>query len=426
MILTTLLRTWLTRSFRPFIFRGRSAPQGGKQSLKLNYAAAENLGLYVHIPFCRTICGFCPYNKEIYSTQAAAAYKAALLAEIGLVGGVPSANGKKSVTSLYFGGGTPALMARDLSDIIQKLREYFVITGDIGIELHPDDVDTATLQTIKDAGVTMVSIGVQSFDADCLSMIGRTYNDFENKIALAKSFGFSVIDVDLIFAIPGQSEQTLKNDLAKALQSGATQISTYPFIDFTFADNAYKPLPSARKKRLLKSILAQSGSLGLTRTSVWTFALKGTQKYSSVTRDNFLGFGPGATTLLKDIFKVNTFSVSAYIQTVSEGTLPTALTLSFTPRQRAAYFLFWSAYGLKIREEDFKKATGRSLSDMFGLELALGGLLGLFKKTEEGYSLTQKASFLYHKIEQVYTTAYIDKMWNIARKVPFPQKIVLK
>jgi hypothetical protein len=135
---------------------------------------------------------------------------------------------------------------------------------------------------------------------------------------------------------------------------------------------------------------------------------------------------PNATTLLKDIFKVNTFSVSAYIQTVSEGTLPTALTLSFTPRQRAAYFLFWSAYGLKIREEDFKKATGRSLSDMFGLELALGGLLGLFKKTEEGYSLTQKASFLYHKIEQVYTTAYIDKMWNIARKVPFPQKIVLK
>ena len=108
----------------------------------------------------------------------------------------------KTVTSLYFGGGTPALMAEHLGEIINKLKDYFIITGGIGLELHPDDIDVETLERIKAAGVNMVSIGIQSFDAGCLDRIGRKSDDFQDKIRLVKSLGFSVVDVDLILPSP--------------------------------------------------------------------------------------------------------------------------------------------------------------------------------------------------------------------------------
>jgi coproporphyrinogen III oxidase-like Fe-S oxidoreductase len=417
MLFTSFLRIILTHSFKPFIFYGRARDS-------LEFETIENLGLYIHIPFCRSICNFCPYNKELYNIEKASCYKQALLSEIDIA--CKDLKVKKKVTSLYFGGGTPALMSADVKDIIVKLNDYFEITDGIGIELHPDDVNSENLSIIQSAGITMVSIGIQSFDRDCLAKIGREYNEFEEKIRLAKNFGFSVVDVDLIFAIPGQTKSKLYNDIKTAFHSGATQVSTYPFIDFTFANNEYEPLPKVEKKKLLKFLVSISRDLHLERTSVWTFAKKDTGKYSTVTRDNFLGFGVSATTLLTDTFKINTFSVDAYINTVSKRMLPTALTLEFTLRQRAAYFLFWSAYKLTIRTNDFKCAIGTSIEKVFGFELWLSRHFGLLEKIDGGYKLTEKASYLYHSIEQVYTTAYIDKMWNIARKEPFPQKICLK
>jgi len=417
MLLTSLLRIILTRSFKPFIFYGKSRDT-------LDFESVENLGLYIHIPFCRSVCSFCPYNKELYDKEKALRYRQALLSEIDIV--CKDLKVKKKVTSLYFGGGTPALMSADIKNIIVKLNDYFEITNGIGIELHPDDVNSENLSIIKSAGITMVSIGIQSFDRDCLAKIGREYNEFEEKIKLAKNFDFSVVDEDLIFAIPGQTELILYDDIKAAFCSGATQVSTYPFIDFTFANNAYQPLPKSRKKKLLKSLVTISKDLHLERTSVWTFAKKGTGKYSSVTRDNFLGFGPSATTLLKYTFKINTFSVDEYIKTVLNKNLPTALTLDFSLRQRATYFMFWSAYGLKLCVKDFQCVTGKSIEKMFEFELWLSRHFGLLEKVDGGYILTEKASYLYHSIEQVYTTAYIDKTWNIARKEPFPQKISLK
>src|SRR5659263_264051 len=124
MLLVSLLRILLTRSFKPFLFEG-------KFRNLLEYEAIQDLGLYVHIPFCLSLCGFCPYCKEIYDTGRAETYRKALLKEIDLV---CADKGKKSVNSLYFGGGTPALMIDHLNGIIGKLKEYFTIDGGIGVE----------------------------------------------------------------------------------------------------------------------------------------------------------------------------------------------------------------------------------------------------------------------------------------------------
>jgi oxygen-independent coproporphyrinogen-3 oxidase len=417
MLLASLLRVLLTRSFRPFSFEGSYQD-------RLDFENLDDLGLYVHIPFCRTLCGFCPYCKEIYDKQKADSYKAALLKEIELV--CINMNGKKQVTSLYFGGGTPALMIDDLQEIIERLRKYFTITGGIGVELHPGDITAETLQKLKSAGVTMVSIGIQSFNENCLQKLGRSSGSFTDKLQLVKRSCFDVVDVDLIFAIPGQTDEILASDIKTAFAHGATQVSTYPFIDFTFAGNKYKPMPEKVKRKMLKSLAAYCRKINIDRTSVWTFAKQGTKKYSSVTRDAFLGFGVSAATLLKHSFKINTFSIGSYIERVDAGSLPTSLTLHFTKRQRAVYYLFWSAYAMVIDKDKFESITGAPLNIMFGLEFFIAAKLGLIIKNGNSYELTDKAAYLYHYIEQVYTTAYIDKMWHVSRKQAFPEQIILK
>jgi len=232
--------------------------------------------------------------------------------------------------------------------------------------------------------------------------------------------------MDLIFAIPGQTDEKLAHDISTAFELGATQVSTYPFIDFTFANNKYKPLDAKTKKRMLGSLTGFCRSIGTERTSVWTFAKKGTGKYSSVTRSAFLGFGVSAATLLQSSFKINTFSIDGYVERITKGSLPTSLTLDFTKRQRAAYFLFWSAYAMRIDSSKFEEMIGLPLRKMVRFELFAAEKLGYLRKTGLDYELTDKGSYLYHDIEQVYTTAYIDKMWNVSRLQAFPSGIVLR
>jgi len=417
MLLPSILRMLLTRSFKPFIFRN-------KYSDHLAYQNLKNLGLYVHIPFCNTLCDFCPYFKVKYDETLVLEYINALLKEIDIV--CREQKEKKTVTSLYFGGGTPALILSFLQKIILKLEEYFLFKDGIGIELHPNDIRENTLTVLKDSGVNMISIGIQSFDNGCLDALGRKNDNFTEKLKLVTSYGFSVIDADLIFGIPNQTETGLLNDIALAFKHGATQVSTYPFIDFTFANNMYKPMPEKVKKKMLAAITEYATINNIERTSVWTFAKKGTKKYSSVTRDSFLGFGTSAATLLQNIFKINTFSITDYIQRVNENHLPTSLTLDFSKRQRACYFLFWACYSMRIDRAAFNEMLGEKLEKLFGLELLFCRIFGLLKKENNGYRLTDKGAYLYHKIEQAYTTAYIDKSWNISRLQPFPEKIILK
>lgn len=417
MLLTSLMRIILTRSFKPFVFDKRYTND-------LKFEALDDLGLYVHIPFCRSLCSFCPYCKELYNKQRADDYKIALLKEIELA--CKNLKGRKMATSLYFGGGTPAMMIDGLKDIIDQLKEYFILSGGVGVELHPYDITEENLRKLKAAGVTMMSLGIQSFNEECLCKLGRSVTLFEEKIKLAADYGFEAVDVDLIFAIPGQTDKILQNDIKKAFECGATQVSTYPFIDFTFADNEYKPMSKRVKRRMLRNLNRFCKHINIERTSVWTFAKPGTEKYSSVTRDAFLGFGVSATSLLRTSFKINTFSIDGYIARVNNSQLPTSLTLKFTRRQRAVYYLFWSAYSMKIDAYKFKKIVGVPLGKMYGMELDLADKAGLVRRKGSGYEITEKGSLIYHDIEQVYTTAYIDKMWNLLRNVPFPDKMILR
>ncbi len=414
--LTSLTRSYLTRTLRPFTFKN-------EYDDTLPYLECNSLGLYVHIPFCKSICNFCPYCKVRYSKELCDEYIDALIREIHMVGSQHAE--KKQVTSLYFGGGTPALAAERIKEIIEAIGEHFVITDGIGLELHPDNVTEEVLSALKSAGVTKISIGVQSFSEKYQSVLGRKAVD-ENalKNALAK-VKFETVSIDLIFALPNQTFEDLKCDVDTAFASGANHVAIYPFIDFTFTESPVSAMPKKEKRRLLDDITNYCLDKGYARSSIWTFSSEPEANYSSMTRETFLGFGCSATSLLKNQFKINTFDVQSYCERINSGKLPTSLTIRFTKRQRMIYWLFWTAYSTKVREDDFKKFFGISLKRAFGFELFVAKLLGFIKKKDGIYEMTLKGAFYYHYYENFYTLSYIDKMWGIMRKEAFPEKITL-
>ena len=416
-MLISILRMMTTRSFKPFVFQNNNCNK------QIDYDV-PNLGLYVHVPFCKELCPFCPYYKIKYETSLASKYVDALIKEIHLKS---SKVGKKKVTtSLYFGGGSPSLIINSLGRVLDAFKEHFIIEGNVGTELHPDNVTPSLIAKLKNIGFDIVSLGIQSFNERNLSTLGRKEkSDNRQKLEMIAKKGFRAIDVDLMFGIPGQTPKALREDMIKADEYGATQISTYPFIDFTYANNEQKPLNKKEKKILLDSIVKTSKEIGFSRTSVWTFAKKDTPKYSSMTRDNFLGFGPSATTLLKDSFRINTFSVTEYINTLEDNRIPTALILNFSERARYLYWLFWSCYNLNIDNNNFFQLFNKDLDSNFWWEIKVGKLFGIIGNNGDGYKLTDKGAYLYHLVEQKYTNQYIDKTWRIARKTPWPEKIVL-
>lgn len=413
-IITSLTRMWLTRTIKPFTFKN-------EYDQILPYEECDNLGLYVHIPFCKSICNFCPYCKVRYDEELANLYIDSLIKEIHMVGNQNKE--KKVITSLYFGGGTPALVANRIKEIIDALNEHFIITEGIGLELHPDNVNKETLTILKNAGITKISIGIQSFQEKFQNVLGRKRIDTDSIKAALKEVPFETVSMDFIFALPDQNYEDLKKDVDLAFHLGANHIAIYPFIDFTFTTSKVKAMPKKKKRRLLDSITNYFNELGYKRDSIWTFSSEKDAKYSSMTRDNFLGFGCSATSLFKHQFKINTFDVKSYIERIEQNTLATSLTIRFTKRQRMIYWLFWSAYSTKVSSEEFKKFFGVSLKKMYGFELFIAKMMGFIKEKDGIYEMTLKGAFYYHYYENFYTLSYIDRMWGIMRKEAFPKKI---
>lgn len=271
--------------------------------------------------------------------------------------------------------------------------------------------------------MTKISIGIQSFSDKFLKILKRTKTDYEPMFAALNKVKFETVSMDFIFALPGQTADDVKRDIEKAFANGANHVAVYPFINFTFTKDETPPMKNSEKKKLLYDITDWCESKGYRRDSIWTFSNDASAKYSSMTRDNFLGFGCSATTLLKDQFKINTFSVAEYKNRTDSGSLPTSLTLRFTKRQRMVYYLFWTAYSTYVSEANFKRFFGESLRRYYGAEFLLARSLGFIKRENDGFRLTKKGAFYFHYYENFYTLSYIDKMWGIMRENAFPEEI---
>ncbi len=419
-LLPQILRLLFPGRKGPFVFE----PQPVVWPTKLS-----SINLYIHLPFCRQLCPFCPYMKEAYDPAVSTAYQDALLKELD---GYRQLWGDINIESVYFGGGTPSMTPEIIERTLSWIAGNFHLGREIGVEVNPLDARPDVISAFKNSGVSLISLGVQSFNDRFLDMLGRDYDSKLAKEACRRLLGaFATVDADLIFAIPTQSLQEVEADVATACELGVDQISTYPLLYFSYAP-LRKQLHEARmttppwwvERQMLGAIVKKTQEAGYRRTSLWSFNKPETIRYTTVTRDAFVGIGASATSRIGDYFKLNTFSVAEYIKAVKEGS-PLALSARLDAGDKMAYWFFWRAYDLAINTSTFRSIFGQDLPYRVRAFLSLLEFLGMTQRRRNTIHLTERGAYLFHLIEKEYTHAYLETMWNACLQEAWPQRVVI-
>ncbi len=418
---TKIIRRRLVGPAQDFTFRA-------VQNIELE--PVQKTGLYIHIPFCKNLCPYCPYNKISYKQELAGPYLEALLAEVERY---YSRMGPMEITSIYIGGGTPTNLTDELGVVLDRIRERFRVTGDICVETNPGDLDEEKVGKLLQAGINLLSLGGQSFDNRFLKLLGRNYDAavLERALTLVLSAGFKSVNLDLMFTLPGQTPADLEEDLKKALHSGVDQVTTYPLFSFPYSTvGRYRKLKRVKmpnlmvRRKMYRTIHDFFLGHGFRRVSVWGFLRGEAPRYSSVTRERYIGLGAGAGSYVPGIFYLNTFSVNEYIRICAEGRLPAALRMDFTETMGLYYWLYWRLYDTAIPKEQLYTLFGE---DNRELQLLLRILFALNMAGDEGEQivLNERGAFWVHLLQNYFALPYINRVWSAARESPYPEQIGL-
>jgi len=388
----------------------------------------ERTSLYLHVPFCRNCCPYCPYTRIPYNPALVEPYTRAAIAEVDWWA---DTIGPAEIKSVYIGGGTPTLALGGIARVLRRVRERFRLAGDICIETNPADVDNEIVQELHDAGVALVSLGVQSFHPRHLAVLGRSYSPpvAEHALALLAESGFASINVDLMFALPGQTVSDVTADLARAAQLGADQLTTYPLFTFPYTSvGKYLLLtavrmPDLRTRRAhYRTIGRWCAQHGFERVSVWGFKRGAVPRYSSVTRDGYVGIGPGAGSHLPDEFVLNTFDLNSWISAARAGRMAVALRMAFAGQMSGWWWLYWRLYDTRIPLDDLDAVLGRdALKARFWLRAVEQAGLAV---RQRGYiALTEPGAFWLHLAQNYFALNYVNTLWTQARREPWPRAV---
>jgi oxygen-independent coproporphyrinogen III oxidase len=285
-----------------------------------------NSGIYIHIPFCESKCGYCDFYS-ITDSKYQKDFLLCLEKEINIYAN--QYNNKNNFDTIYIGGGTPSVLpSEQISHIINLLKKNFKITNDVEItvEINPGTVNKSKLQEIKNAGVNRLSIGVQSFNAVELKFLERIHdvNESLESVKLAKEVGFNNLSIDLIYALPGQTIKNWKSSLDKAIKLNPEHISAYnltiekntPFGDLK-NQGILKPLSELKENEFFDYTDSILSKAGYNHYEISNFAKK--EKYISKhnykywQHNYYLGFGPSAHSFWENQRWGNVRSIEKYI-----------------------------------------------------------------------------------------------------------------
>ncbi len=327
--------------------------------------------LYVHIPFCVRKCGYCDFLSAPADPETMEKYVDALVREIRAAGG-------GTVCTAYLGGGTPSLLTeKQIIRILDELHRQFSFTPDaeITMEANPGTLSWKKLCAMKEAGVTRLSIGLQSVWDWELSLLGRihTFGDFRQSLSTARTCGFDNISADLMFALPGQTLPLWQETLRIAAGLGLEHISAYGLMieEGTPFASRHLELPD---EELWYAMYESAGEVlsgfGFQPYEISNYAREGRQCRHNIgywTRVDYLGLGLGAASLWKGERFSNTRNLEKYLtwsacpDTIREN----REILSVEDEMSETMFL-----GLRLRrgveEEAFFRRFGKTTDDVFG------------------------------------------------------------
>ncbi len=274
--------------------------------------------IYIHIPFCSSICSYCDFCKFFYESNWVTKYLDSLNEEI------KNRYNDEIIETLYIGGGTPSCLdnksLKKLMDIckIFNLNEKYEFT----FECNINDLTEEKLHILKSSGVNRLSIGIESFDKKKLKFMERTcdYDDVLEKINLCRNFDFNNINVDLMYAIPGENMRILKQDLKKILSLDVEHISTYSLIIEEHTKIHNKHVETIREEldtKMYKYIVKTLKANGYDHYEVSNFCKP--NKYSRHNMNcwknkEYFGFGCGASGYIGNVRYTNTLSITSYLK----------------------------------------------------------------------------------------------------------------
>ncbi len=419
-ILTRLVRRHLAGAHQRWVFES-PPPDWSPPNI-------ESTSLYLHVPFCIYFCPYCPYTKVPYQESLIEPYTQAAIAEIDWWA---NKVGRINLSSIYIGGGTPTLALQSVTRILNHVQKRFNLAGDICIETNPADVTQEKVRQLHDANVSLVSLGIQSFNKKNLNLLGRRYSPVqaERALTLLVESGFSSVNADLMFALPGQTIESLIRDLEHTTQLGANQLTTYPLFTFPYSEvGKYMQLSSIKmpnlkvRKAHYHAINNWCSDHDYQQISVWGFKKGDVPRYSSVTRQSYIGIGPGAGSYLPDGFILNTFDLDSWLSKNARNESAIALRMPFTELLSGWWWLYWRLYETRVPIKDLGACLGKSAQKARVLLNALEYMH--FAVRHDGViELTEPGAFWVHLAQNHFSLNYVNTLWTKARLKPWPESI---
>ncbi len=354
--------------------------------------------VYIHIPFCKSICSYCDFCKFLYTDKFASLYLEMLEKEI------KEYYENDKIRTIYIGGGTPSSLSINNLIKLFKIIQIFDTSSleEFTVECNINDINEELLVLLKNNKVNRISIGVESFNPKNLEFLGRVHNkeDIFKKIKLTKKY-FDNINIDLIYALPTENMSVLKSDINNILKLGINHISTYSLIieeHTKIYNDKVKPIDEDLDAKMYKYICKKLKKKGFIHYEVSNFAKKGYESKHNLTYwDNleYYGFGLGAHGYTNSMRYENTRNFNKYLK--GEFRFNELLVSNREEVENELILGLRKLNGVNI--EEFKKKFNKDIFKEFKLDEAI----------KKGY-LINKDGQIYIKEDKIYIMNEIINM----------------
>ena len=381
-------------------------------------------GLYVHVPFCSAICNYCNFNRGLYDEALKTRFVGALLQEMKGSGGVFGGRAAKTPPdpvfpdTLYFGGGTPSLLApADVESIVNAARQSLGLAADaeITLEANPETVSAESLEHFRRAGVNRLSFGVQSFQNEELQRLGRLHSAERavDAVRLARNAGYDNVSIDLMMWLPGQDVPQWLASVEDAIRVAPDHLSLYIL-------EVYPHLPLKQEidrfgwtqesdegaADMYESAMAMLDTAGYEQYEISNVCRPGLESRHNLkywTDGDWLGFGPGAHSTWRGTRWRNIASTEDYIQKIVAGLAVTAERRALSWDERLGDALFT---GLRLTSgvdiEIMSKRYGIDVWQRFGNRLMPYLDAGILLRRDDRLRLTRTGMLLANEVMSVF------------------------
>ena len=416
-------------------FKGAYRPRNSAECALGSWRRASGpLNIYVHIPYCEMKCSFCNlFTTTRRSRGTRARYVEALVEEIRMFANHVDVR-RYQVESIYFGGGTPILLSDDaLSEIVGALHEVFRVSADaeISIELAPNSVDESRFPALLKLGFGRVSIGIQSFHQRELQTMGRPYPaELGSRLTFAAlAAGFKNVNVDLIYGLPAQDEQTWVENLTTAVNLGVPTITIYPLTlrSRTRFGRGYEQAPNefltGRAVYALYDIAVETlYSNGHRQLTAAVFAKKGggnRHEENEFSGKPTLGFGAAALSYAPNIHYTSGDYLDArpsgeiiteYIEAVRRSQLPIRSSILIDDDESRRRHVILRLLYSGLDKTEYRNRFGECVTDRFDAEIDALRLENCIEQTGERIVLSRRGRRFSSLIADLFASEPVKRL----------------